>query len=92
MSDDPGLVVVRRLHRLVRHGFRPWLGYGGADGLDRTVLLKRRGGDAVLHPDGVVMLGDTVIAADDAAGFDARFAPGSPNRRNLLRRLYEVVG
>lgn len=91
-QGGPGLTVVRRLHRMVRHGYRPWLGYDVASGGDRTVQLCRKDGNAVLHPDGTVVLevAGQVIAADDEAGFDARFPPNAPNRRNIVRRLYEV--
>ncbi len=106
-ADATGLVVVQRLHRLVRHGFRPWLGYDVASAADRTIELRRRGGDAILYPDGTLLLAGpeglpppgtnpaetvphTLIPGNDAAAFDTRFPPDTPNRRNLMRRLYEI--
>lgn len=39
---DPGLIVISRLHRMVRHGYRPWLGYSTERGEDQTIHLRRR--------------------------------------------------
>ena len=96
-ADDRGLVVVRRLHRLVRHGFRPWLGYDVASGEDGEVQLRRKDGTAILRPDGSILLSGAgpaspskMIAGTDDAGFDALFPPNTPNRRNIVRRLYEI--
>lgn len=93
--DGDGGVVVRRLHRMVRAGFRPWLGYAVAGGGDRDIELRRRDGVARLGADGAVTFevavgGVRAIAAADAAGFDLVFPPDMPNRRNLVRRLYEI--
>ena len=55
-GEDRGLTVIRRLHRLVRHGYRPWLGYDVASGEDQDIHLHRRDGVAVLQPDGSVVL------------------------------------
>ncbi|GAC1340812.1 MAG: hypothetical protein NVSMB18_11620 [Acetobacteraceae bacterium] len=96
-----GLLVIQRLHRLVRHGFRPWLGYDAASGQDGTIHLRRKKEVATLMPDGTVTLTGMVcaaaagsrtlaIACDDGEAFDARFPPNAPNRRNLTRRLYEI--
>ena len=85
----------------MRQGFRPWLGYAPADGADETILLHRKGGTASITPDGAVRFvgaaapgakGDQVlvVAAGDAVSFDALFPPDAPNRRNLVRRLYEI--
>lgn len=53
MSD--GLILISRLHRLVRHGYRPWLGYSVDSGEDQTISLRRGGGAVVdIHPDGSV--------------------------------------
>lgn len=97
--------MVARLHRLVRNGYRPWLGYPVASGQDGDIHLRRKDGVATLYSDGTVALSaparrwDTdarpgpatrTIAGDDTAGFDAAFPPDTPNRRNLLRRLYEI--
>lgn len=90
VEDGMGCVVVARLHRMVRHGYRPWLGYAVASGQDRSVELKRKDGDAVMESDGTVRLGGRTFGPGDAAGFDAAFPPDTPNRRNLLRRLYEI--
>ncbi len=98
-AEDSGPVVIRRLHRLVRHGFRPWLGHDVASGGDRDVELRRSDGVARLRPDGTVVLSGAiaasgtqprVIAGTDAAGFDAAFPPNTRNRRNIVRRLYEI--
>ena len=37
-----GLVVITRLHRLGRHGFRPWLGYSASSQEDQDIHLRRR--------------------------------------------------
>lgn len=96
---NEGAVVIRRLHRLVRAGFRPWLGYDVAGGGDSDVQLRRRDAIASLAPDGTVTFDAPVASAgtdvrviggDDAAGFDAAFPANRPNRRNLVRRLYEI--
>jgi len=91
-ADETGAVVIRRLHRLVRHGYRPWLGYDVASGLDAGIELRRKDGVATLRADGSVLLSgpERVIAADDPAAFDTAFAPNTRNRRNLVRRLYEI--
>jgi hypothetical protein len=57
-----GRVVVKRLHRMVRHGFRPWLGYSAASREDEAIHLRRhrRAGGlryldiAQISPDGSV--------------------------------------
>lgn len=104
-----GSIVIRRLHRLVRHGYRPWLGHDVASGQDRDVHLRRNDGVATIQPDGSVVFRATVtpaarrldghdpvgdqdvtIAGDDDAGFDARLPANTPNKRNIMRRLYEV--
>ena len=91
------MVVIRRLHRMVRHGYRPWLGYDVASGQDRDVQLHRKDGIATLEPDGTVRIAagpagtpTASIAAEDTHAFDAAFPPDMPNRRNLVRRLYEM--
>jgi hypothetical protein len=91
-DDERGALVIRRLHRLVRHGYRPWLGYDVASGLDGEIELRRKDGIATLRADGSVLLSgpERVIAADDSAAFDNAFAPNTRNRRNLVRRLYEI--
>jgi hypothetical protein len=38
-----GSVIMQRLHRMVRHGFRPWLGYSAESGQDKSIHLRRRG-------------------------------------------------
>lgn len=85
-----GAVVILRLHRMVRHGYRPWLGYDVASSQDRDIHLRRKDGNATIQPDGSVRFEDGGIAADDAAGFDARLPPNTPNKRNIWRRLYEI--
>lgn len=86
-----GLIVIQRLHRMVRHGFRPWLGYDAASQQDRTIHLRRKRDVATLSSDGTVAgLGTAEIPGEDAAAFDALFPPNTPNRRNLTRRLYEL--
>jgi hypothetical protein len=52
--SDVGLIIINRLHRLVRHGFRPWLGYSAASGEDQDIHLRRRGEVAVIETDGSV--------------------------------------
>ncbi len=95
-AGGAGLVVIQRLHRMVRHGYRPWLGYDVASGQDRDIQLHDKTDIATIGPDGSVSLtaraggGRTVIAGDEHAGFDARFPPNAPNKRNLIRRLYEI--
>jgi hypothetical protein len=42
VDQNSGLVVISRLHRMVRHGYRPWLGYGTARGEDQAIHLRRR--------------------------------------------------
>ena len=56
LSSDGGngLAVIRRLHPMVRHGYRPWLGYDGASGADRDIHLRRRDNTASIGPDGTV--------------------------------------
>ena len=102
-------MVIRRLHRMVRHGYRPWLGYDVASGADRDIHLRRRDNTASIGPDGRVSFtapiripstrtarpglpgsGLLVIAGEDEALFDAAFPANTPNRRNLVRRLYEI--
>lgn len=99
-------MVIRRLHRMVRHGYRPWLGYDVASGADRDIHLRRRDNMASIGPDGTVSFtaptripptqpglpgsGLLVIAGQDEALFDAAFPANTPNRRNLVRRLYEI--
>lgn len=105
-----GLVVIRRLHRMVRRGYRPWLGYDVTSGADRDIHLRRRDNTASIGPDGKVSFtapiripptraarpglpgsGLLVIAGEDEALFDAVFPANTPpNRRNLVRRLYEI--
>ena len=98
-----GLAVIRRLHRMVRSGYRPWLGYDAASGGDTGIHLRRKDNTATLHPDGTVTFaapvgptgqdasaGQPVIAGHDADAFDAAFPPNMPNKRNLVRRLYEI--
>ena len=41
--SDVGSVVIQRLHRMVRHGFRPWVGYSAESGEDQSIHLRRRG-------------------------------------------------
>lgn len=108
-AADAGLVVIQRLHRMVRHGYRPWLGYDVASGADRDIHLRCKGNTASIAPDGTVAFtapiripptrtvrpglpgsGLLVIAGKDGALFDAAFPPNAPNRRNLMRRLYEI--
>lgn len=90
-----GLAVIKRLHRLVRHGFRPWLGYDVRSGQDQDVHLRRKDRVATLHPDASVGFdppfpGAARIAGTDQEAFDALFPPNTPNKRNLMRRLYEI--
>ena len=108
-SEGGGAVVVRRLHRLVRHGYIPLLGYDVASGQDRDIRLHRKGATVILHTDGAVRLErarrstaartqadgvvsdrSTLVAADDVKSFDALFPPDTPNKRNVVRRLYEM--
>jgi hypothetical protein len=49
-----GLVIIKRLHRMVRHGFRPWLGYSVASFEDEDIHLRRGSEVATIHPDGSV--------------------------------------
>jgi hypothetical protein len=39
---NSGLVVISRLHRMVRHGYRPWLGYSASRREDQSIHLRRR--------------------------------------------------
>ena len=90
-KPEPGQVVITRLHRMVRHGYRPWLGYDVASRQDQTIELHIKGAIATLAPDGTVALAaGTIIPGDDTAAFDTAFPPNAPNKRNLLRRLYEM--
>ena len=90
----PGSIVIRRLHRLVRAGYVPLLGYASAEGEDQTVRLHRRGRTVTLSADGSAVFdpadGPARIEGEDSAGFDALFPPDRPNRRNIVRRLYEM--
>jgi hypothetical protein len=52
--EGVGLIIMRRLHRMVRHGFRPWLGYSTASGQDEDIHLRRRDQVASIFPDGSV--------------------------------------
>jgi hypothetical protein len=107
--EQIGLTVIRRLHRMVRHGYRPWLGYDVASQQDQDIHLRRRDGNATLLLDGSVTFTAPVglavprsgptgaaetkaltIGGDDDENFDALFPPNTPNKRNLLRRLYEI--
>src|SRR5260370_20519160 len=62
MSEDRGLVVIKRLHRMVQHGFRPWLGYSAASLEDEDIHLRRRRREGIqryldvaqIFPDGSV--------------------------------------
>ena len=109
VGSGVGLVVIHRLHRLVRHGWRPWLGYDVASRQDSDIHLRRKGGVATLYPDGMVVFSGTVdlavsaadkndalrrhafeVAGDDETSFDALFPPNTPNKRNIMRRLYEI--
>ena len=108
LAVQGGLVVIRRLHRMVRHGYRPWLGYNVASGEDRDIQLRRRDNTARLGPDGAVTFTAAIqnplafagsgapeisllgIAGDDEALFDACFPANTLNKRNLVRRLYEI--
>jgi hypothetical protein len=99
---ETGLIIIQRLHRLVRHGYRPWVGYDVASLQDRNISLHRKRSVATILPDGTVTLTARVganghtekqtsaIAADDHRNFDALFPPNAPNKRNLMRRLYEI--
>ena len=49
-----GLIIIKRLHRMVRHGFRPLLGYGVASAEDQDIHLRRGSEVATIHPDGAV--------------------------------------
>lgn len=95
LTTDPALTLIQRLHRLVRHGFRPWLGYDTESGDDQTIHLRRKAEIATLHPDATLTLDpntgpSTTIPGTDPAAFDAQFPPNTPNKRNLTRRLYEI--
>ena len=102
-------MVIQRLHRMVRHGYRPWLGYDVASGADRDVPLRRRDNTASLGPDGTVTFTAPIrippasttlpglpgtdllaIKGEDEALFNAAFPANTPNKRNLVRRLYEI--
>ena len=86
-----GLIVIQRLHRMVRHGWRPWLGYDVASRQDQTIHLRQKRSIATISPDGTVSIDPgATIAADDSRGFDAMFPPNTRNKRNLMRRLYEI--
>ena len=93
-AEGSGAEVIARLHRLVRSGYVPLLGYAVAGGEDRSIRLHRRGRTVTIDPDGAVTFepaeGQRAIAANDRAGFDALFPPDQPNRRNIVRRLYEI--
>ena len=108
-GNTSGSVVIRRLHRMVRHGFRPWLGYDVASGQDRDVHLRRRDNTASIGPQGTVTFtkpirvpparvtrpglpgtGLLLIGGEDTALFDAIFPANTPNKRNPVRRLYEI--
>ena len=99
MSDPgAGAAIIQRLHRLVRHGFRPWLGFDVASGQDGDIHLRRHDLFATLDDAATLVLTpprlgapptETIPGADHAA-FDARFPPNTRNRRNLVRRLYEI--
>lgn len=93
-----GAAIIQRLHRLVRHGFRPWLGFDVASGQDGDIHLRRHDlfatldADATLHltpPQPGAPAAESIPGTDHAA-FDARFPPNTRNRRNLARRLYEI--
>jgi hypothetical protein len=62
-----GQVVIKRLHRMVRHGFRPWLGYSAASREDEDIHLRRRRPDgldvAQIFPDGSVWFVHKVVLA-----------------------------
>lgn len=109
LTSGSGLVVIRRLHRMVRHGYRPWLGYDVESGEDRGIHLRRTDNTARLRANGMVTFdtpirlsptwsgrpelaerGLLVIAGEDEALFDAVFPANCANRRNLIRRLYEI--
>jgi hypothetical protein len=104
-----GLIIIQRLHRMVRHGYRPWLGYDMASLQDRNINLRRKRFVATILSDGTVAFralvdlasprvgGDghtctqaIAIAGDDQENFDALIPPNTPNKRNLMRRLYEI--
>ena len=93
---DAGMVVIERLHRLVRHGWRPLLGYARSSGQDGDVHLRQKRSMAVIQPDGTVFFSglagprSPTLSASDREGFDAAFPPEAPNKRNLTRRLYEM--
>jgi len=53
-NDDMGSIIIRRLHRMVGHGFRPWLGYSVASGEDQDIHLRRRREVAIIYPDASV--------------------------------------
>ena len=69
-ADGAGLVVIRRLHRMVRHGYRPWLGYDVASGQDRDIHLRRKDGIATLRADGSVSFSVAVALAVPRVGAD----------------------
>jgi hypothetical protein len=59
-NGDVGLIIIKRLHRMVRCGFRPRLGYSATSGEDEDIHLRRcgvyRGREEVasISPDGTV--------------------------------------
>lgn len=65
-----GLVVIQRLHRLVRRGYRPWLGYDVASGQDQDIHLRGKGSIATIRPDGAVVFSDPVDLAFPRDGAD----------------------
>lgn len=101
---DAGLIVIARLHRLVRHGWRPWLGYDVASGQDRDIHLRRKRSVVTISADATVTFDAPIelafprhgesrgltIAGDDQDNFDALLPPNTRNKRNLMRRLYEI--
>ena|SRR5712671_5395512 len=65
-----GSIIIKRLHRMVRHGFRPWLGYSVASGEDQDIHLRRRSEVAIICPDASVQFVFKVHLTYSRAGPD----------------------
>jgi hypothetical protein len=68
--DDIGSIIIRRLHRMVRHGFWPWLGYSVASCEDQDIHLRRRSEVAIICPDASVHFVFKVPLAYSRTDFD----------------------
>jgi hypothetical protein len=71
-ATDTGSIIIERLHRMVRHGFRPWLGYSAESGEDQDIYLRRRSEVATICPDASVQFVFKVRLAYSRAGPDGR--------------------